>query len=413
MKKIFLTAIMLVSVAISASAQIEIMGTYKYGSKNERIHIKAIQRPSGDQVVLLEFAPLTRLESEVKELRKKEENLRKDLKKCQDKRPADNSEELKSLQDSLASVRSQIADKDRQLNDLNAEMEQLRSDVAACRKEKADTIAVLLAKINRLTVKKVEPALNSDALSVSAGMNMSRLINDGIGSEPWMVGLSVGKEAELTWLHYFSQSSPVAIRVGVAYRELNGRAGCDMIRDTLFNQVDMDYDSYNAHYSFSEISEQMQLRQISIPLLLHIGNTYKNFGLKGWFEAGVSMSFNIATTLERRGTYSCEGWYPEWNVTLRDVPQLGFVSGANLTVPETAELASFMLWGRLAAGVYIPVSDKLGMELGASCDYSLMPVSDGNGIGTRRYNENALMITDGGKTRILTAAVKLGLVYHL
>ena len=226
MKKILLTAIMLVSVAISASAQIEIMGTYKYGSKNERIHIKAIQRPSGDQVVLLEFAPLTRLEAEVKELRKKEENLRKDLKKCQDKRPADKSEELKALQDSLASVRSQIADKDRQLSDLNAEMEQLRRDIAACRKEKADTIAVLLAKINRLTVKKVEPALNNDALSVTAGMNMSRLMNDGIGIDPWMVGLPVGKEAELTWLHYFSQSSPVAIRVGVAYRELNGRAGC-------------------------------------------------------------------------------------------------------------------------------------------------------------------------------------------
>lgn len=413
MKKYSLLAILFVTLAFNAAAQIEIKGTYKYGSRNEKIHVKAIPSNSGDQVVKLEFAPLTRLENEVKELRSSEARLRKELERYKNGNLNSNSDKINALQDSIVSLQRQISIKDNQLNELKGDLNYLRTTIAECMKQSADSIRTLLAEINNLKLSSVKPSFNRDAVIVGGGINISKLSNNGIKDDSWTVGLPTGKEFELSWLHYFSQTSPVAIRVGVSYRELNGNARCDMIRDTLFNMTDADNDAYDARYIFGNIAEQMTLKQLSVPVMLHMGNSYMPFGLKGWVEAGLAVAFNMATVLERSGNYSCEGYFPQWNVTITDVPDRGFVTDAMLTAPETARVKNMTVWGQLAAGVYIPVSDIVGVEFGGMCGYSLLSVSGGDGLNGRRYDEETMMITDGGKTNLFSTAVKLGIVVHL
>lgn len=413
MKKYFFTAILFVILAFNSTAQQVIKGTYKYHGRDEKIYVKAIASSSGDKVSILEFAPLTRLENEVKDLRNTEARLRKELERYKSEKNNSNSDKINVLQDSIASLQRQIAVKDKQLSELKEDLDYLKKRLAECIRQSADSIMTLQAEINNLKLSSVKPSFNRDAVIVGGGINISKLSNNGIKDDSWTVGLPTGKEFELSWLHYFSQTSPVAIRVGVSYRELNGNAHCDMIRDTLFNMTDADNDTYDARYIFGNIAEQMTLKQLSVPVMLHMGNSYMPFGLKGWVEAGLAVAFNMATVLERSGNYSCEGYFPQWNVTITDVPDRGFVTDAMLTAPETAGVKSMTVWGQLAAGVYIPVSDIVGVEFGGMCGYSLLSVSGGDGLNGRRYDEETMMITDGGKTNLFSTAVKLGIVVHL
>ena len=191
---------------------------------------------------------------------------------------------------------------------------------------------------------------------------------------------------------------------------------------------DRDGNKFNPILSYSNVKEQVSLLYLDIPFYLEIGKPSKT-KTKVWGKIGVKGSFLLWKDFIGQGTYTSEGYYPEWDVTLYDISVLNFYPKEdcykeNPEGNKLYKLNPFILWGNISAGISIPLSNleknilrNTIIRIGFRYDYTLTKISEGSpdnffpGAKYRIHQSNILGGENGA--RIGYWGLEVGLLHGL
>lgn len=428
MRKIAILLIVLTFSAFAWSQTLDVHGTYK----GQTLKAKGRYRPDGTvEITSFSYAPYDKLDGEVKTLRSQKKTLEEEKSRLEKRvRTLESSGgggKASELREEISLLNNRIDSLTAVINNRGKEMQGSKTEVAQLRKQIQDSAAAHSAvlgryktelkskdqKIAELELKVRGKGLNTNPIALEMSYGSSVIKNDLTNQDFWKRSFSPSLQVLASYTYYFSDKSPFAIKTGIGFASYNGDLSAERLFDTVGNLVDDDGDSYEARYSYNDISESVSMKYIEIPILLHVGNSFLTNGVQAWIEAGLKVGFNVGNSFEGNGTFSCEGYYPQWNVSIQDVEALGFVSDAQLYSSNTVvEPNKFALWGILSAGMNIPLNDKIAILVGAQCAYTLIPVNSGDATKSHYLLGKANSVM-GESTRIFNLGAKFGLTINL
>ena len=185
---------------------------------------------------------------------------------------------------------------------------------------------------------------------------------------------------------------------------------------TDFSAVDDEGESYEMQIEGSAITEIQKISFLSIPVSLALrvpaGSTL------GFFvDAGVSAEIPIMKSYDATGTFSYDGYYPAYPVTLEDIAAHGFPSNLLTEVSEDIEINSFNGALSASAGIYFYLGSSFQISLGAHLCKVLGDIANYEGgenfyLTTQAYELNSLM---QGSTYagVQALGISLGLRYFI
>jgi len=392
----------------------------KYNGK--MLTVKAQRAPGGDIIESISYAPLDDLKKEVAGLKKQHDDLEKKLAEAKKK---NGGRDNQALTDSLEAVTTRLQEKEEQVQSLQDTIETLAAQLKQSEQELSKTREELnKAKSDlseaggrRTTVDQksdgdpIGITRNADLLGFEAFFGASFINNNLTKQDFWSRPISGAQKYHLTLTHYFSNSSPVALKVGLGLTSYKSQGSFLELSDSVMGMTDVDGDRSDTYYNYRNVSETIVLKYLDIPIQLHIGNSYEGNGIQAWMDAGITLGLNVTKSYDGKGTYSSEAYYPEWNVRIHDIPELGLVTDAGIYDADmTLKVNKLVVWANAAIGMYIPLGEKLGMNVGARIDYSLTPLATNEATDTR-FVRGMPNLLAGEATRVFSAGANIGLTY--
>ena len=198
---------------------------------------------------------------------------------------------------------------------------------------------------------------------------------------------------------------PISIEAGLGIRGLSFVMRHNASVGTK-DAVDADGDSFQAIYTYGELSEKLKLTYFDIPIRLCIGQPASD-RVTAYFKLGITPSIKVSSKFDGEGTYSLKGYYPQWDVTLENIPELGFGNDIDCYKDDAEpNVRKFVLWGNVAVGVYVPFG-KSGLVFngGVKLDYPFMSLIKAND------DSSCQMENIAGKTVI--PSLNIGLTYTI
>lgn len=144
---------------------------------------------------------------------------------------------------------------------------------------------------------------------------------------------------------------------------------------TEFSAVDSENESYEMQIEGRSITEIQNISFLTIPvsvaLRIPAGDKF-GFFLNG----GVSAEIPVIKTYDVTGTFTYDGYYPAYPVTLENIPAYGFPSDLLTTVSDELEIKSFNAALTASGGFYFYLGTSLQVSLGAHFSRVLSDISN-------------------------------------
>ena len=408
MKKIFLiiaTTIM----ATTAWAQTQLLSVKGKTKDGKSINVQYYKGTAQDYIESVKYQLVDELKADNKnkqnsindlqyqlnKANKTIDNLKEQLKKSGGSdQNAELQEQLNQKQSEIDQLNEQIGDLNTQLNKANAENEMLQRQLDSIK-------AVNL----RLSQNKSRPA-KSPIIGVEANMGSVFLTKN---LNPWEKALSLNKQVAVYFgTDRLAQGFPVSIEAGVGFRSLPMSAKFDNYDDN-YTTLDCDDDAYRP--IFEDCSEILTMNCLEVPVRFCLGQPNKN-KVSVYTKLGVTPSFILSSNLTT-SAYSKKGYYPDWNIILEDIGELGFtdvdVNNEELTPKEGKR---FNLWANAALGAYVPLSSSILFNVGAKLDYPIMKTGTFKTTDDKHevfHNDDLTKYDD----RMIIPNLQLGLIYTL
>lgn len=328
------------------------------------------------------------------------------------------------LQGKLDAANKQIKDLNKggntgkQLNELNGQVGDLSERVITLSRELNEktvsydsVVAVNASLINSLSeCERQVDKLQQDLVLLQSkhvgAPQPTAVFGAAFGIGPVLAsGVEEGWASDVNWMKkgevYFgtaslSESFPISIEAGLGIRFFSLSASRTPYELTEA-AIDADGDSFQAMYSFGDLQESLALTYLDIPIRVCFGQPARDhMGL--YAKIGMTPSVNIGHNFKGSGTYTLKGYYPQWDVTLENITELGFGSDLEYYTDENEpEVNVFVLWGNAMLGGYLPFKGTHLMLNGAlGVDVPLMNLTKAN----------------AGKSAVMPS-FEIGLVYTL
>jgi hypothetical protein len=265
-------------------------------------------------------------------------------------------------------------------------------------------------------VKKSAPSI-----SFSYGMGVPILFSSLIENKIWEKEHTLSQYGGNIIVEFpIKPSLPFSFGIGLGTTYYKLFAHFSSFVETVYDQTDIDNKKYNAICLYNGVREEVSLLYAEMPLFISYGRP-RSHRISGYCKIVITPSYNIQKTFQGEGSYNISGYYPEWNVKLHDIAELNFNSNGRCYEKVDFNINEFVLWGSIAGGIYIPISNlkennrsAFILKIGVKCDYSLTTISNElneifiKGATYRIYQSNILA---GKGTRILSPGFDIGLVY--
>lgn len=406
MKKTICLLFLAVLGTVQVMAQVKISGTYK----GETLTVIANRSDAGDIIKKVTYAPLTRLENDVKELKKQKESLQKEIEKLK------KNTKVKELSDSLKIVDALLVKKNKELSVVQKDIDSLAVLVSNYMEElnrSNGDIEQLKKRISELQMKLdncgVIKKNNSNYISVGLTLGNTSLFGNLTDQNYWTKKSTLSLQFQASYAFYFNKISPFAIKIGIGYGIYGNKGTLTSLYDTIPSLKDEDGDLYDARYKYHDIRESVDIKYLEMPITFHVGNSFNDHGVQAWADFGVKLGLNVGSAQDGKGVYTLEGYYPAWNVTIHDVEELGFVSEAEAYAAAVSpNFNKLVVWAIAAAGLRIPISNKAALEIAVNGAYTLTPVATHDAVGNK-YIMNAYNLVASDKTKILSLGGNVGL----
>lgn len=179
---------------------------------------------------------------------------------------------------------------------------------------------------------------------------------------------------------------------------------------TAENTIDTDGDAYEFRTNFADWQEKQKALFLEIPIALQYQRwlSEKN-GLLA--SAGGKIAIPVSSSYEVvSGSRTTSGYYQQWNVELKDMPQHGFATMYDRPSNDLKLKTSFALFAEL--GWLHKMSEKLDLYAGGYVSYGLRNLS--NSASEPLYAANGtynglLKSYHTDKVNLLTVGIKIGL----
>ncbi len=185
---------------------------------------------------------------------------------------------------------------------------------------------------------------------------------------------------------------------------------------TSFAAVDSESESYEMQIEGRSITEVQKISFLSIPVSIAL-RVPAGSSLGFFLNAGVSAEIPMVKTYDATGTFSYDGYYPAYPVTLEDIPTHGFPSNLLTEVSEDLEINSFNAALTTSAGIYFYLGSSFQIALGAHFSKVLSDIAnyeDGREFYlTTQANELNSMMEGSTSAGVQAIGISLGLRYFL
>lgn len=364
MKRIFLTLV-LTALAASAIAQSQLTTVRGKTKDGKTIKVEYYKGSVEDYVESVKYQVVDDLQAQVDALQAKLDAANKELKELKEKNTdGDKDKKINELNDKIRLLNRQLNDAKISRDSLATVNSGLQQQIAHPVDDKElsrlrDSIVNCEIRINKLEKDLVQYK------SVPVGYPLpSPVIGATLGIGPTFAkGVEEGWARDINWVKkaevYFgfarlTPALPISAEAGVGIRIFNLSASRNPYELTVAG-TDANGDSYQALYTFGALQENLSLTYLDIPIRLCFGQPAKDH-VGVYAKIGVTPSFKIADKFQGSGTYTLKGYYPQWDVTLENITELGF--GSNLetyTADNEPEANTFVLWGNASLGGYLPI----------------------------------------------------------
>lgn len=396
MKKLFLM-LALIALAVSVQAQSQLTTVRGKTKDGKTIKVEYYQGNVEDYVVSVKYEVVDELQGRI------------------DKLQADLDAANKKLKSGGGSgnVTNEIKNLNAQIDALNKDLDRLQGKLVASElsndsltaeigkvEKRVQELEIELAKCHSVPVGLPRP-VKAPVLGLEVGVGPACVLDDI--EEGWARDNHWAKKVDV----YFgtarlSRSVPISIEAGIGISGIKMTASHSPYVLTE-NTTDVDGDSYQATYTYDARAERLSLTYLNVPIRVCFGQPVSQ-RLSVYTKVGVTPSVKVGSTFEGTGTYSLEGYYPQWDVTLQNIDELGFGDGKECYDGVEPELHGFVVWGNVAVGAYVPIkSFPLIVNAGLNLDIPLM--------GTGRAVEGMSLLCNGGK--VVVPTVQVGLVLPL
>jgi hypothetical protein len=262
------------------------------------------------------------------------------------------------------------------------------------------------------------------SLAFTYGIGMPLFTNSLIKNKIWDHSQSLSNHTgNIAVVIPIKGNSPFAFEAGLGFTYNKLKAKFTYFGETVNDQVDPLGATYTAICSYKNVEEEVTLMSLNLgPISISYGRP-RCSRVSGYGKLGVTFSFNLQRNFNGTGQYDISGYYPEWGITIHDVPELNFNSDGSCYEPVKLSANQFVLWGNISGGVYVPLSKfqeykeaHFILKIGAKCDYSLTEISkqlDETFIKGAAYRINQSNILAGSGTHILSPGIEIGIIYML
>ena len=205
-------------------------------------------------------------------------------------------------------------------------------------------------------------------LTVFAGQNaLQNTLPDAYTySEKSMV--SPGGEIELN----YSLSRFLGLGIGLGYQNFKSELTLDDYSSTL-SSIDNEGDNFIMEISGNSISDKQSLGLLTIPVSVQLKVPVSS-KLFLFVQPGICVSIPVLKKSSTTGTFTYNGYYPDYNVTLTDLPQYGFASNYQSTDENKLPTSRMILLSQTRAGITYSLNYKLSLSAGLSYLKSLSNV---------------------------------------
>lgn len=425
MKKLFLFLVVSVvtATAYSQSQLSTVRGKTKDG---KRIKVEYYKGNVEDVIQSVNYEVVDELRAKVKTLQEDLDKANKELKGI---KPGGGDSEVKKLRKKVKDYETEIETLNKRLNELH---ETTSHDGLASEETMAHYRETIINQEKSIEeMNKVIDACNQKIKDLDQEVKIlkgaalpptSPVIGLEIGLGPVLMGKSTPEEwaNDVNWAKQlavyfgtasFSPSFPISVEAGLGIRSFKMSANLAEYSTTITGK-DNDNDDANAIYAFRDLNEELSLTYLDIPVRLSIGLPIKD-RVTVYAKLGLTPSIKVSSSFEGAGKYDLKGYYSQWDVTLENITELGY--GENLDCYDAEfepELKSFVLWGNLALGAYVPFKGSpVALNAGLKLDFPLGTF--GTAAETEHFlpGSHAAVLSNGGKAVI--PSVEVGVVYNL
>ena len=163
--------------------------------------------------------------------------------------------------------------------------------------------------------------------------------------------------------YYFSK--PIGLRTGIGYSSANVQLTLDSYQSSS-NLKDSENESYELRVTASNLTENQSVKILNVPLVVVLNIPLSNI-VSIFLEPGISFSIPANCSYNSTGLFTYQGYYPEYNVILENLPNHGFSS--NETINTTDDLKIRHSWTDLTLSSGINLAIKRKFQLSAGVEY--------------------------------------------
>lgn len=372
---------------------------------------------SPDDIQYLEYGLVTELNKTVARLEKEKSSLQKELNKQKGK-PVEQDD---SLQMQLLIQERDLLARKQTVDSLNDRVYRLQ-----------DSLRIVQTRLDaEVTTLPERRSLSAECSQIGIGYSVGiplifgSVLNQkaASGHSLWNRRMTLSHQLGIYWgSRSFIRNGSLSLGIGLEYSRMRFAAGMGNVSNTFDNAVDIDNDPYTAYLTYRNVEVNATLHYLGLPLTLSVGQPY-NDRISGYFQLTLVPSFCMSSSLNASGSYDLAGYYPQYDLLLEDFEDLGFRPNGSVDQRnESVSVNRFLLTGRLAGGIYLPLcrtqhgkTSPWAVKLGIKLDFSITPVAKGENENASFRDATAYLTQNnflsGVGCRYLNPALEVGIMY--
>lgn len=212
--------------------------------------------------------------------------------------------------------------------------------------------------------------------------------------------------------HYFNEQ--FSLSTGFGYKSYATELNMNSYYNT-YDSIDSENDSYEMQVSATGISETQKIGQLSIPLKVQYKMMLsRKFG--AYLNTGIIFSIPIIQKYNASGLFDYEGYYPDYNITLYNLPEYGFPEKVGLDMSNKLDIADITFNVFASIGCTYQLSSSLDIAFGIYFDQSLSNVSNYQQSDfhlSRVADDYSSLMESTSEVKIRALGASLSLFYYL
>jgi len=250
-------------------------------------------------------------------------------------------------------------------------------------------------------------------VGAGTGYAMTQIRNDFTPADPAVImKFRTRPLANIEIGHFFSENFGLVTGIGYSFY---GSQTVISDYNSKIQTVDIENDPYELTIEGSDIEEKEEIQVLGIPLsfIYHSPISSKT----GFFlMTGLNLSIPLSEQFETSGVFTCRGYFPEYNVTLENLPEYGFPKDLEIESDGNLLVKRINFMVHFAGGFDYLLSSRIQLAVSAFYERSVSNISDYSVPQDFRILQdqqiNSIM-SGSRKTNLQSFGVKLGVRYYL